>query len=84
MYRVGDLDGGGGGEVAVDVGDQVGFAVHLETHFAVTTDRCDDRVRCDLTRHKVQVRHPWRRSAWEHCHPSTFVTNRRVRGRHVE
>ena len=37
-----------GGEVAVDVGDEVGFAVDLEAHFAVGADGGDDGVGCDL------------------------------------
>ena len=37
-----------GGEVAVDVGDEVGFAVDLEAHFAVGADGGDYGVGCDL------------------------------------
>ena len=45
----------GGSEVAVDVGDEVGFAVDLEAHFAVVADGCDDGVGCDLAGHEIEV-----------------------------
>ncbi|CAB4732977.1 unannotated protein [freshwater metagenome] len=62
----------------------MGFAVHVEAHFAVGTHGCDDRVGDDLVAREVEVAGVWSGAAWVHGDVAAFVGCFGVDGGDVE
>ena len=62
----------------------MGFAVHVEAHFAVGADGCDDGVGDDLSADEVEVAGVGSGAAWVHGDVAAFVGCFGVDGGDVE
>ena len=84
LETVGRPDAYLAGVPAVDVGEEVGFAVYVEAHFAGGTDGGDDGVGDDLVAGEVEVAGVGSGAAWVHGDVATFVGCFGVDGGDVE